>query len=84
LLPQEGCQALEEGLAAHSVNDLVFASGERHRFSEFGMNLRKIGLLEEALGCYSRTIAINGEDEFLYFNATRALCAHLPLLKSYF
>lgn len=55
------------------INERIFVDGMRHRFNEFGMNLRKNGLLEEALGYYSKAIAMNGEDEFLYFNAARVL-----------
>lgn len=55
------------------TNERVFAEAVRQRFNEFGTNLRKIGLLEEALSYYTRAIAMNEEDEFLYFNAARVL-----------
>ncbi|WP_161794877.1 tetratricopeptide repeat protein [Desulfonatronum thioautotrophicum] len=54
-------------------SDRVFAEGERHRFNEFGMNLRKSGLLAEALEYYSKAVAINTTDEHLHFNVARVL-----------
>ncbi|TVQ95817.1 MAG: tetratricopeptide repeat protein [Desulfovibrionales bacterium] len=54
-------------------SDRAFAEGERHRFNEFGMNLRKSRLLAEALEYYSRAVAINAADEHLHFNIARVL-----------
>lgn len=66
-------QRLKKVLARILNNDRVFAEGERHRFNEFGMNLRKNGLLEEALAYYDKAIEINTEDEHLHFNIARVL-----------
>ncbi len=64
---------LKKVLARIMNNDRVFAEGERHRFNQFGVNLRKNGLLEEALAYYEKAIEINAEDEHLHFNIARVL-----------
>jgi len=64
-------QRLKKVLGRILNNDRVFAEGERHRFNEFGVNLRKGGHLIEALEYYSKAIAINAEDEHLHFNVAR-------------
>jgi tetratricopeptide (TPR) repeat protein len=64
---------LKTVLARILNNDQVFAEKERHRFNEFGMNLRKNGLLEEALAYYAKAVEINEADEHLQFNMARVL-----------
>jgi len=51
--------------------DQIFTLAERHRFNEFGMNLRKEGLFSEAVQYYSKALQINSQDEHLYFNIAR-------------
>jgi tetratricopeptide (TPR) repeat protein len=45
----------------------------KHIFNEFGMQLRKLGLYQEAAQHYSRALAISQEDENLWFNLGRTL-----------
>ncbi|MEF2232348.1 MAG: tetratricopeptide repeat protein [Pseudodesulfovibrio sp.] len=56
--------------------DAVFENRHKHLFNEFGINLRKSGLFDEAVRYYSRALEINGdlygEDENLYYNLARA------------
>jgi len=56
--------------------DGAFENRHKHLFNEFGINLRKSSLFEEAVRYYSRALEINGdlfgEDENLYYNLARA------------
>ncbi len=52
-------------------NDAVFAEEERHRFNEFGMNLRKNGYHNESIQYYSKALNVNSTDEHLHFNMAR-------------
>lgn len=70
---KQDVKRLKKALERIMNNDRVFAEEERHRFNEFGMNLRKGGMLPEALEYYTRAIAINKQDENLYFNTARVL-----------
>jgi tetratricopeptide (TPR) repeat protein len=50
-----------------------FAEAEfKHLFNQFGIELRKQNMLEEARRYYARAIELCGSDENLYFNLARA------------
>jgi tetratricopeptide (TPR) repeat protein len=52
--------------------DEVFREEQRHRFNEFGMNLRKQGCFDDAIRFYSKALEVNEADENLHFNIARA------------
>ncbi len=50
-----------------------FASAEyKHLFNQFGIELRKQDMLEQACRYYSRALEVCATDENLYFNLARA------------
>ncbi len=51
--------------------DAIFEEQNKHIFNEFGINLRKAGMYDEALTHYSKAIEISPDDEHLYFNVAR-------------
>jgi tetratricopeptide (TPR) repeat protein len=53
--------------------DEVFREEQRHRFNEFGMNLRKQGRYDDAIRFYHKALEVNECDENLHFNMARAL-----------
>lgn len=64
----------------------TFAPQHKHLFNEFGIALRKRGLLDRTLIYYSKALALSPDDENLHFNLARchferkdapALFAHL-------
>lgn len=52
--------------------DASFAPEHKHLFNEFGINLRKSKLLDQAVEYYSRALEITVDDEHLYYNIARA------------
>jgi tetratricopeptide (TPR) repeat protein len=52
--------------------DEVFREEQRHRFNEFGINLRKLGRFDDAIRFYAKALEVNDEDENLHFNIARA------------
>ena len=50
----------------------AFDPEHKHLYNEFGMNLRKQGMLDEAIGYYGRAIELHEEDEGLHLNIARA------------
>lgn len=52
--------------------DEVFREEQRHRFNEFGINLRKKELYDDAIRFYCKALEVNEEDENLHFNIARA------------
>lgn len=52
--------------------DEVFREEQRHRFNEFGINLRKKELYDDAIRFYSKALEVNETDENLHFNIARA------------
>ncbi len=52
--------------------DEVFREEQRHRFNEFGINLRKKELFDDAVRFYSKALEVNEADENLHFNIARA------------
>jgi tetratricopeptide (TPR) repeat protein len=52
--------------------DDTFREEQRHRFNEFGMNLRKQGCFDDAIRFYTKALEVNADDENLHFNIARA------------
>lgn len=52
--------------------DAAFSSQHKHLFNEFGINLRKSNLLDQAVTYYTRALEITENDENLYYNIGRA------------
>ena len=52
--------------------DAAFSQEHKHLFNEFGINLRKSKLHDQAVEYYSRALEITGDDENLYYNIARA------------
>lgn len=52
--------------------DAAFSPEHKHLFNEFGINLRKSKLHDQAVEYYSRALEITGDDENLYYNIARA------------
>ncbi|WP_343219570.1 tetratricopeptide repeat protein [Pseudodesulfovibrio sp. JC047] len=52
--------------------DAAFAPEHKHLFNEFGINLRKSKLTDQAVEYYSRALEISKNDENLYYNIARA------------
>jgi tetratricopeptide (TPR) repeat protein len=51
--------------------EAIFEEDNKHIFNEFGIELRKATMLEEALANYQKAITISPKDEHLYFNIAR-------------
>lgn len=51
--------------------DAAFAPQHKHMFNEFGISLRKMGMLIEALKYYARARKLSKTDEHLSFNMAR-------------
>ncbi|MGE4293014.1 MAG: tetratricopeptide repeat protein [Desulfovibrio sp.] len=75
-----GLVYLERGEAekAHEVFERVvgieaaFEDEHKHLFNEFGINLRKSGLYDDALSYYFRALEFAADDENLHYNLARA------------
>lgn len=52
--------------------DEVFREEQRHKFNEFGINLRKQELFDDAIRFYTKALEVNEGDENLHFNIARA------------
>lgn len=52
--------------------DHLYESENKHIFNEFGIELRKRKLFEEAVSNYEKALAIDPEDAVLYYNLGRA------------
>lgn len=52
--------------------DAAFEQEHKHLFNEFGISLRKNGMLDQALMYYSRAMELEAQDEHLYHNMARA------------
>ncbi|BCS89456.1 tetratricopeptide repeat protein [Pseudodesulfovibrio sediminis] len=52
--------------------DAAFSPEHKHLFNEFGINLRKSKLLDQAVDYYSRALEITEDDDNLYYNVARA------------
>ncbi len=75
-----GITYLERGEGAKADNiferlvklDTAFESEHKHLFNEFGINLRKNKMLDQAVVYYGRALELSGEDENLLHNMARA------------
>jgi tetratricopeptide (TPR) repeat protein len=52
--------------------DALFEAENKHVFNEFGIELRKKRMFEEAISNYLKAISIDSNDEVLYYNLGRA------------
>lgn len=52
--------------------EAAFTPEHKHLFNEFGINLRKSKLLDQAVEYYTRALEITENDENLYYNLARA------------
>ncbi|MCB2184797.1 MAG: tetratricopeptide repeat protein [Deltaproteobacteria bacterium] len=57
-----------------TTNEQMVDPRHKHIFNEFGIQLRKLGMYEEAVYHYRRAIKLSPDDEHLWFNMGRALC----------
>jgi tetratricopeptide (TPR) repeat protein len=51
--------------------EAIFEEDNKHIFNEFGIELRKANMIDEALANYLKAIDISPHDEHLYFNIAR-------------
>jgi tetratricopeptide (TPR) repeat protein len=51
--------------------EAIFEEENKHIFNEFGIELRKANMTEEALSNYMKALEISPHDEHLYFNIAR-------------
>jgi tetratricopeptide (TPR) repeat protein len=52
--------------------DAAFENEHKHLFNEFGINLRKSGMQDEAMDYYRRALELSPGDENLHYNMARA------------
>ena len=52
--------------------DAAFEAEHKHLFNEFGINLRKSGMQDQAVEYYSRALEMTADDENLHYNMARA------------
>lgn len=52
--------------------DAAFDREHKHLFNDFGINLRKSGMLRQAVDYYKRALELSQKDENLYYNLARA------------
>ncbi|MFW5837208.1 MAG: tetratricopeptide repeat protein [Desulfovibrionaceae bacterium] len=52
--------------------DAAFETEHKHLFNEFGINLRKSGMHEQAVDYYARALEMTQDDENLHYNMARA------------
>ncbi len=52
--------------------DEAFREVERHRFNDFGIDLRKQELFDDSIRYYTKALEVNEADENLHFNIARA------------
>jgi len=67
----------ESGKAEDILNRLVklegaFEAEHKHLFNDFGINLRKNGMFDQAIAYYSRALELASHDENLHYNIARA------------
>jgi tetratricopeptide (TPR) repeat protein len=53
-----------------SIKEL-FSKDNKHIFNEFGIELRKKALYEDAISTYEKAVSIDPDDEVLYYNLAR-------------
>ncbi|SDK41779.1 TPR repeat-containing protein [Maridesulfovibrio ferrireducens] len=52
--------------------DAAFETEHKHLFNEFGINLRKTGMQDQAIDYYNRALEMTSNDENLHYNMARA------------
>lgn len=52
--------------------DAAFETQHKHLFNEFGINLRKNGMQDQAIDYYQRALLMSSNDENLHYNIARA------------
>ncbi|OEU68737.1 MAG: hypothetical protein BA863_03965 [Desulfovibrio sp. S3730MH75] len=52
--------------------DAAFETEHKHLFNEFGINLRKTGMQDQAIDYYNRALEMTVNDENLHYNMARA------------
>ena len=52
--------------------EAAFETEHKHLFNEFGINLRKNGMLDQAVTYYTRAMELEAQDEHLFHNLARA------------
>lgn len=67
----------EQGKADNIFERLVkleaaFEKEHKHLFNEFGIKLRKTGMLDQAVSYYNRALELSTRDEHLFYNLARA------------
>ncbi|MDR0827041.1 MAG: tetratricopeptide repeat protein [Desulfovibrio sp.] len=75
-----GITYLERGDTSRAQNifsrvvklDGAFEEEHKHLFNEFGIKLRKNGMLDQALDYYERALTLTRQDENLFYNLARA------------
>ncbi len=75
-----GITYLERGETERAANiidrivklDAAFEEEHKHLFNEFGINLRKSRLFDQAISYYERALNLSGPEENLYYNLARA------------
>ena len=75
-----GITYLERGETAKADNiferlvklEAAFDSEHKHLFNEFGINLRKSGMLDQAIIYYNKAVELEQKDEHLFHNIARA------------
>ncbi len=62
--------------------DAAFELEHKHLFNEFGINLRKSGMLDQAVSYYTKAQELSGQDANLCYNIARVLYEKKELEKS--
>ncbi|MBN2706736.1 MAG: tetratricopeptide repeat protein [Deltaproteobacteria bacterium] len=62
--------------------EALFEEENKHVFNEFGIDLRRMKMFEQALDSYRKALAINPEDPVLNFNMARALIDRKQLVEA--
>jgi tetratricopeptide (TPR) repeat protein len=70
---ERGENSKAEDILARLVKlDGAFEQEHKHLFNEFGINLRKNRMLDQAIAYYRRALELSSQDENLYYNMARA------------
>jgi len=56
--------------------DAAFEEEHKHLFNDFGINLRKNNMNDQAIEYYQRALSLSANDENLHYNIARAYFAH--------
>jgi tetratricopeptide (TPR) repeat protein len=75
-----GITYLERGESGKAENiferlvklEAAFEPEHKHLFNEFGIKLRKTGMLDQAVEYYTRAMELSNHDEHLFYNLARA------------